>query len=179
MAHNRNESWHTKEWVIGHILMSHVPHMHESFATSIGIMPYMWVCHVALMNYTYAWVMWAHMNESWCTWMCVCAIMTTRREQVHSAQIHGEKDMGSMGVKHTRARTYTHMYRCDIRVSVQSRKYTYLHTHVLTRMRDSEWEIERETHNNMQSRNPTNTSAKAFRSHTNPILSTHARTDRK
>ena len=67
---NRNESWHTYEWVMTHIWISHDTHTHTSRCT--------W--HVQSSKDTYEWVM-AHvlmslgtrMNQSWRTYTRVMA----------------------------------------------------------------------------------------------------------
>ena len=48
-----NESCCTYEWVMSHILMSHVTHMNESCCTYEWIMSHIWMSHVAHMNESY------------------------------------------------------------------------------------------------------------------------------
>ena len=70
-----SQSWHTYEWVVSHIWMSHVTHMNESWHTYEWVISHIWMSRDTHMNescrHTYEWVMsnirmsrLTHMNES-------------------------------------------------------------------------------------------------------------------
>ena len=48
-----NESCHTYEWIMSHIWMSHVTHMNESCHTYEWVMSHIWMSHVTDMNESY------------------------------------------------------------------------------------------------------------------------------
>jgi len=45
-----NGSWHTYEWIMSHIWMSHVTHMNESCRTYEWVMLHIWMRHVTHMS---------------------------------------------------------------------------------------------------------------------------------
>jgi len=78
-----NASWHTYEWVMAHIWMSHGTHVNESCHTCEWVMAHIWMSHGTHVNasrHTCAEVMvhirmshGTHMNESWYTYKWVMA----------------------------------------------------------------------------------------------------------
>jgi len=96
-----NTSWHTYEWVMTHIWMSHGTHMNESYHTYEWVTSHIWMSHVTHMNescHTYEWVMahiWmshgTHMNEScdtyeWDTWHIWMSPVTHMDESGHTCE---------------------------------------------------------------------------------------------
>ena len=72
-----HKSYHTYEWVMAHIWMSHVTHMNETCHTYECVVPHIWMRHVTRMNETchtyerhiHIWMSHAtRMNESYHTY---------------------------------------------------------------------------------------------------------------
>jgi len=65
------ESWHTCEWVMAHMWMSHGTHVNESWHTYEWVMTLIWMSHGTHVNESIWMSHGRHVNESWhtCEWV--------------------------------------------------------------------------------------------------------------
>jgi len=126
----------TCHWVMSHIWMSHVTHMHESCHTYELVMSHIWMSHVTHMNescHTYEWVksnIWmshvTHMNESCHTYEWVIPYMHTIYIQV--CRWHEGMQMSSTykSLSSTSHVIYILIHMCDMTWQVMSSTYKSL-----------------------------------------------------